>query len=138
MPSTAWRSGPLTRLLRPALAAVLAAGIAAAAMAQATIVDVVLPDLSPLAREGQVLFGTDCSGCHGENGSGSEKGPPLIHPIYEPSHHADMAFVMAIRNGTRAHHWPFGDMPPVEGLNPSQIQAIITFVREVQVANGIE
>lgn len=138
MPSTAWRSGPLTRFLRPALAAVLAAGVAAAAMAQATIVDVVLPDLSPLAREGQVLFGANCSGCHGENGSGSEKGPPLIHPIYEPSHHADMAFVMAIRNGTRAHHWPFGDMPPVEGLNPSQIQAIITFVREVQVANGIE
>ncbi len=70
--------------------------------------------------------------------AGSDKGPPLIHVIYEPSHHADMAFVMAMRNGVRAHHWPFGDMAPVEGLSLADMEAIIAFVREVQVANGID
>ena len=102
------------------------------------IVDVTRPVLSAEAEAGVALFGRNCSICHGTNGSGSEKGPPLIHRIYEPGHHADLAFVSAIRNGTRAHHWPYGDMEPVEGLSLAEIQSIITFVREVQVANGIE
>lgn len=101
-------------------------------------VAVTLPVLSDLAQQGQPLFGANCSICHGESGSGSDKGPPLIHVIYEPSHHADMAFVMAMRNGVRAHHWPFGDMAPVEGLSLTDMEAIIAFVREVQVANGID
>jgi len=45
--------------------------------------------------------------------------------------------VLAARNGVRAHHWPYGDMPPVDGVNEAQARAIATYVRELQVATGI-
>ena len=49
-----------------------------------------------------------------------------------------MAFVLAARNGVRAHHWPFGNMPPVEQpLTDGELAAIIAYVRELQRANGI-
>jgi len=107
-------------------------------MADEHVVEVELPVLSELGIAGQQVFQNRCTECHGENGGGTEQGPPLIHRIYEPSHHADIAFVRAIQNGSRAHHWPFGDMPPVEGLSAADIQAVIAFVREVQAAHGIE
>jgi hypothetical protein len=37
-----------------------------------------------------------------------------------------------------AHHWNFGDMPPVEGLSSAQVDAIIGYVREVQQREGFE
>jgi mono/diheme cytochrome c family protein len=92
---------------------------------------------SALARDGKILFDQNCAACHGTNASGSDTGPPLVHDIYNPGHHADDAFVLAARNGTRAHHWPYGDMPPVEGVNEAQVRAIATYVRELQAANGI-
>ena len=130
-------------MIRPAVSGMAVAmwlAMAGPASADDNHVAVTLPELSELAQQGQPLFGANCSICHGESGSGSgsDKGPPLIHVIYEPSHHADMAFVMAMRNGVRAHHWQFGDMAPVEGLSLADMEAIIAFVREVQVANGID
>ena len=51
---------------------------------------------------------------------------------------AGLAFVLAARNGVRAHHWPFGDMPPVgQPLTDGELAAIIAYVRELQRANGI-
>lgn len=101
-------------------------------------VAVSLPDqLSPTAQAGLVLFNENCAACHGANGSGSEAGPPLIHKIYEPSHHADLAFVVAAKSGARAHHWNFGDMDPVPGLADAELRKIIAYVREIQRANGI-
>jgi hypothetical protein len=64
-------------------------------------------------------------------------GPPLVHKIYEPSHHADFAFQKAVQSGVRSHHWGFGNMPPVEGITAAEIAMIITYVRTLQVANGI-
>lgn len=128
-------------MIRPAVSGMAVAmwlAMAVAVSADDNHVAVTLPVLSELAQQGEPLFGANCSICHGENGGGSDKGPPLIHVIYEPSHHADMAFVMAMRNGVRAHHWPFGDMAPVEGLSLADMEVIIAFVREVQVANGID
>jgi mono/diheme cytochrome c family protein len=123
----------------PYIAALVVVGLLGTrALADDHLVAVTLPELSELAQQGQHAFGANCAICHGENGSGSDKGPPLIHKIYEPSHHADMAFVMAMRNGVRAHHWPFGDMAPIESLSLTEMEAIIAFVREVQVANGID
>lgn len=49
-----------------------------------------------------------------------------------------MAFQMAVVQGVRAHHWPFGDMPPQEGLTRADVRNIIAYVRELQRANGIE
>lgn len=102
------------------------------------MVQVVLPDLTGDAVIGARVFAVKCAACHGANGAGADgKGPPLIHRIYEPSHHADIAFLMAAQNGVRAHHWRFGDMPPVEGITRAEVLAVVAFIRQVQAANGI-
>ena len=103
----------------------------------AHIVDVSVPQLSPAARVGESIFSKVCATCHGKNAGGSENGPPLIHKIYNPGHHADQSFIMAAQRGVRSHHWQFGNMPPVEGLSKPDILSIIRYVRELQRANGI-
>lgn len=99
---------------------------------------IIMPDnLSVKASAGQAPFEKNCSACHGPFGQGSEQGPPLIHDIYNPGHHADQAFYLAVRRGVRAHHWRFGNMPRLAPIEPMVMQSIIAFVREVQRANGI-
>ena len=93
--------------------------------------------LSELAAGGKEPFGRFCARCHGENAGGTDQGPPLVYRIYEPSHHADLAFVRAARRGVRAHHWPYGDMPAVAGVSDDELGAIVRYVRELQRANGI-
>lgn len=110
-----------------------AAGAAATPAAQ-----IVVPQLTASAALGREFFTARCAACHGENAAGSENGPPLIHPLYVPSHHGDYAFISAARNGVKAHHWRFGDMKPVADVTDAQLGWIIAYVREVQRANGIE
>lgn len=100
-------------------------------------VAVTVPDLSAEAVAGRLKFEANCMRCHGKNAAGTDKGPPLIHKIYEPSHHSDMSFYRAAKNGVRAHHWLFGDMPPVAGAKEQDVTEIIRYVRELQRANGI-
>ena len=103
-----------------------------------SMVVIEIPELSMAAQSGKQAFDKNCASCHGSNAAGQEgKAPPLIHRIYEPGHHGDMSFVLAAKNGVRAHHWPFGNMPPVEGITEAEIQNIILYVRELQRANGI-
>ncbi|HUH11472.1 MAG TPA: hypothetical protein VMK65_00115 [Longimicrobiales bacterium] len=63
--------------------------------------------------------------------------PPLVHAVYEPSHHADVAFQMAVRRGVRAHHWSYGDMPAQPHIPPAQADSIIGYVRWLQRQAGI-
>lgn len=100
-------------------------------------VNVRVPQLSANAKAGKVAFDANCASCHGANAAGGNQGPPLIHKIYNPGHHADLAFVLAAKQGVRRHHWPFGDMPPQPQVTDDQISAIIRYVRELQAANGI-
>lgn len=103
------------------------------------MVDVTVPALNAEAQDGEVLFGENCASCHGNNAAGQEGvAPPLVHKIYEPNHHADGAFLLAVSRGVRAHHWPFGDMPPVEGLTRRDVAQIVIYVRTLQTANGIQ
>jgi mono/diheme cytochrome c family protein len=105
---------------------------------RADAVNVVAPQqLSGLARSGKVLFEANCAQCHGQVGEGTDHGPPFVHDIYNPGHHPDISFVLAARNGVRAHHWPFGNMPPQPQVNEAQVEAIVKYVRELQEANGI-
>lgn len=88
--------------------------------------------------EGQRLFQGNCQPCHGVNGTGSDRGPPLVHRIYEPSHHADAAFQLAVQRGVAPHHWRFGAMPPLPGVTPEQVARITAYVRWLQRSAGIE
>ena len=103
------------------------------------LVKVILPDsFSDEAKVGQVGFNAKCAACHGVNAAGKDGvAPPLVHKIYEPSHHGDESFQRAAALGVRAHHWPFGNMPAVEGVTRGDVKMITAYIRELQRANGI-
>ncbi|MCZ7538010.1 MAG: cytochrome c [Acidimicrobiia bacterium] len=58
--------------------------------------------------------------------------------MYAPDHHPDEAFRAAITQGSRAHHWEFGDMAPVGGLSDEEIDLVIAYVRQQQELHGLE
>jgi mono/diheme cytochrome c family protein len=89
-----------------------------------------------LAR-GERLFENNCVVCHGQQGTGTVHGPPLVHEIYEPGHHSDEAFRRAIAEGSPQHHWNYGDMPAVPGLSDDEVEDIIAYIRELQRDAGI-
>ena len=103
------------------------------------LAEVVLPNaFSENARVGQLTYEAKCAACHGANAVGQDGvAPPLVHVVYEPNHHGDESFQRAAAMGVRAHHWPFGDMPPVEGVTRGDVTMIIAYIRELQRANGI-
>lgn len=103
------------------------------------LANVLLPEaLSQNAQIGKRGYEAKCAVCHGVNAAGQDGvAPPLVHVIYEPNHHGDEAFQLAAARGVRAHHWPFGDMPPVEGITRADVTMIVAYIREVQRANGI-
>ena len=104
------------------------------------LANVQLPEtLSQNAQIGKLGFEAKCAACHGVNAAGQDGvAPPLVHIIYEPSHHGDESFQRAVAMGVRGHHWTFGDMPPVEGVTKGDVTMIIAYIRELQRANGID
>ncbi len=106
----------------------------------AAVVDVQLPTtFSAEAAAGETQYEGVCASCHGLNAAGKDGiAPPLVHKIYQPSRHGNHAFLVAMRKGTRQHHWPYGPMMPLERqLTDDEISAIIRYVRELQRENGI-
>ena len=103
------------------------------------IVTVAVPAaLSEKAQTGKTIFDAKCAVCHGMNAAGqAEVAPPLVHKIYEPSHHGDESFQRAVALGVRGHHWPFGNMPPVAGLTRAEVAIVVSYVRALQRENGI-
>lgn len=93
--------------------------------------------LMPNAATGKKHYEASCGKCHGADLRGSNEGPPLVHRIYEPSHHGDASFQIAVKYGTRQHHWQFGDMAAVPGLTPDDVAHITAFVRAEQRKVGI-
>lgn len=87
--------------------------------------------------EGEAKFEQFCATCHGTKATGTNQGPPLVHRIYEPSHHGDAAFQRAVANGVRAHHWHFGNMPAIDGVSSNDVRAITAYVRWLQKQAGI-
>ena len=95
-------------------------------------------DLSAKALQGKAAFDANCAQCHGEHAVGRNgQGPPLIHKIYEPNHHGDMAFYRAAFMGVVSHHWKFGNMPKIEGISEQEVALIIDYIRTLQRANEI-
>lgn len=96
------------------------------------------PNVATL-NAGRTLFRANCASCHGQGAVGVEgAGPPFIHIIYEPNHHADASFYAAVKNGVRAHHWPYGNMPPQPQVAQEEMEKIIAYIRKIQRQNGIE
>ena len=92
----------------------------------------------PAASRGAALYEASCAECHGSDLRGTDRGPSHLSIVYEPGHHPDASFRGAIEQGVRAHHWDFGDMDPVPGLDDEEIDLIIAFVREQQATHGFE
>lgn len=126
----------MDRLRRVGVVVALAAGVFGAAGCGGDSL-VSSPAQEADAERGRQVFEASCMSCHGEGARGTATGPPLVDRIYEPSHHGDAAFVLAVRNGSPAHHWNFGDMPPVPGVDDRQIADVTAYVRKLQVAAGI-
>lgn len=102
------------------------------------VTDLNIPALSSIEKLGEQHFNENCAACHGQNAAGRDGvAPPLVHKIYEPSHHGDMSFQLAAKNGVRSHHWRFSDMPPVPAVSEAEVETIIAYVRTLQRANGI-
>ncbi len=95
------------------------------------------PTVPPELKLGQALYGKFCASCHGVDLKGTKQGPPFLHRVYHPGHHSDGSFFLAAKNGARAHHWKFGDMKPVEGVNESIVASIVKYVRHVQKLAGL-
>lgn len=96
------------------------------------------PQDETLVAEGDVLYQANCAECHGSDLRGTDKGPSHLSIVYEPNHHGDGSFALAAINGVRQHHWPFGDMDPVPGLDEADMERIIAYVRENQRLHGFE
>jgi len=93
--------------------------------------------LMPNPSAGKILFARSCAQCHGTDLRGTKQGPPFMHRIYEPSHHGDVAFQIAVKYGSRQHHWNFGDMKSVAGLTTDDVAHITAYVRAEQRNAGI-
>ncbi len=89
------------------------------------------------AEQGRDLYVAHCAACHGRFLKGSRTGPPLLHKVYEPGHHSNLAFYRAVKDGTKAHHWQFGDMPAQPQVSPTDAAHIIAYVRDRQQRAGI-
>jgi mono/diheme cytochrome c family protein len=98
----------------------------------------IAPQDPELVAVGADLYAAHCAECHGSDLRGTEQGPSFLSQVYEPGHHGDGAFLVAIVAGVRPHHWDFGPMPPIEGLTPQDVEAIVAFVREQQRIQGFE
>ena len=91
-----------------------------------------------MVAAGNDLYQANCASCHGSDLRGTDLGPSHLSIVYEPNHHGDAAFLLAAQRGVQPHHWSFGPMPPVPGLTPDDIAAIVAFVRENQRIEGFE
>ena len=88
--------------------------------------------------DGEESFQNRCAVCHGQQADGTQAGPPLVNRLYEIGHHPNFSFHNAVNKGVTAHHWNFGDMPPIPNVEPAEIDAIICHVRDLQRAEGIQ
>lgn len=125
-------------VLRAAFAVAVIAGVATSC-SSSTTPQTGIPEQDPsLVAEGDLLYQASCAECHGSDLRGTDRGPSHLSIVYEPSHHGDAAFALAVHIGVRQHHWPFGDMAPVDGLDDDDIVRIVAFVRENQRLSGFE
>lgn len=87
--------------------------------------------------KGETVFNNNCARCHGARGTGTGSGPSFLIRIYEPSHHGDQAFHLAVRKGVRAHHWKLGNMRPYPQVSEKDVNEIVGYIRWLQKEAGV-
>lgn len=123
-------------------ALMVAAGVALAACgggatSNPVAAQVAAADVPSDHADGKRLFDTHCARCHGVHAAGTGRGPSFLSKVYEPSHHGDEAFRLAVKRGVTAHHWGFGNMPPVPGVSDDDVSKIVGYLRWAQRVVGI-
>jgi len=93
--------------------------------------------LSADAEAGRAAFRTSCAECHGALAQGAASGPALLHPAYGPDRYSDAEFRAAVREGRAARLWSFGPMPAHPDIPPEDLDRLIVFVRDLQLATGL-
>jgi mono/diheme cytochrome c family protein len=91
----------------------------------------------PEFATGDALFHAHCAGCHGPSAVGTAQGPSLLSRVYVPSHHSDASFYLAVKQGVRAHHWLFGNMPALPHVTDAEVTQITAYVRWLQQQAGV-
>jgi len=66
-----------------------------------------------------------CAGCHGADGKGGDKAPPLISPSGRVNR-SDSDLFRIVHDGTR------GGMPPFAQIGDANIQAVLQFLRTLE------
>jgi cytochrome c len=89
-----------------------------------------------LVSEGEPLYQANCAACHGLDLRGTAVGSPHLSVIYNPEHHSDGSFALAVVNGVKAHHFGFGDMPPIPTVSEDDFVRILSYIRETQRTEG--
>jgi mono/diheme cytochrome c family protein len=131
-------SPKLLRLVLLPAALALPACQGADPVAGADVAEVVMATTIPANLSGgEAAYDANCAVCHGTRALGTEQGPPLVHIIYEPSHHSDIAFYLAAERGVRAHHWNHGDMPAIPWVTREEVGQIVAYIRFLQRQVGI-
>ena len=92
-----------------------------------------LPPPSPAVEHGQKLFVTNCSFCHGRDGSG-KSGPDLLRSTLVNRDQEGKQIGVVIHDGR-----PAGGMPPFPSLTESEVSDIAAFLHyrtQAVVARG--
>ena len=87
---------------------------------------------------GAQVYEARCASCHGAQLQGTDRGPSHLSIVYEPGHHPDESIRSAIVRGAPQHHWDFGPMPAIEGLDAAEVEAVIDFIRSEQLEQGFQ
>lgn len=88
---------------------------------------------SQIAISGQRIFRTECADCHGDDASGTQRGPDLLSPAGTPARgNEKRMFHHAVANGVPQQNWAMGDMPAFPRLSFNQIERLERYVRELK------
>ena len=84
---------------------------------------------------GEGIYGANCAQCHGNDLTGTDRGPSLLQPLYGPDQLPDAQVANAIRNGVEEELWEFGPMPANGAITDAQVDAILAFIRAEQIGD---
>lgn len=102
------------------------AGAFSVPLAQSQQDDSLEDDFKASPGPGQLTFTSNCAGCHGLDGRGSEKAPNIVGNV-KVQHLTDAQLSSIISSGI-----PGTGMPPFRSLSPTQVRALVAYLHVLQ------